>query len=171
MNIFIAGIHGVGKSYLASRTADKISMVHTSASKLIKQERTLASWNDDKRVSNVDANQCALVAAVRRHNEGGVKLLLDGHFVLLNESGEMIRLNEDVFAKLNLKQVILIEAEPQIVARRIALRDQRQVNLDHLISFLLAEREQAKSVCEKLGIPLAILLSPSEEEFITAVLG
>lgn len=171
MNVFIAGIHGVGKSYLASCAALKISMVHTSASKLIKQERTLVTWNDDKRVSDVDANQCALVAAVRRHNEGGVRLLLDGHFVLLNDSGEMIRLNEDVFAELNLKRVILIEAEPKIVAQRIVLRDQRQVTLDHLKSFLLAEREQAESVCEKLDIPLAILSSPSEEEFMTAVLG
>jgi adenylate kinase len=171
MNVFIAGIHGAGKSYLASRAAHKIGMVHTSASKLIKEERTLMTWNDDKRVSDVNANQCALVAAVRRHNEEGIRLLLDGHFVLLNESGEMIRLNEDVFAELNLKLVILIEAEPHIVAQRIALRDQRQLTLDHLNSFLLAEREQAESVCEQLDIPLAILLSPSEEKFMAAVLG
>lgn len=169
MNIFVAGIHGVGKTYLASQVAIAIDMTHTSASKLIKEERSLSTWANDKRVSDVAENQRALADAVRRHNELGARLLLDGHFVLVGQSGELIRLEVDVFLNLNLTGVILIEASTQVVSQRIADRDQRQVSLDHLETFMNAEREQAEKVCAELYLPLAILDSPTPEEFVRAV--
>lgn len=94
MNIFVAGVHGVGKTYLASRLPSTLGLIHTSASKLIKEERAMPSWGVDKRVSDVDANQIALAAAVKRHNDAGVQLLLDGHFVLLNNNGRLSALRD-----------------------------------------------------------------------------
>jgi adenylate kinase len=41
MNIFVAGVHGVGKTYLASRLPPLMS---TSASKLIREELATANW-------------------------------------------------------------------------------------------------------------------------------
>lgn len=169
MNIFVAGIHGVGKTYLASQVTIAIGMTHTSASKLIKEERSLPTWSNDKRVSDVAENQRALADAVRRHNESGTRLLLDGHFVLVGQSGELIRLEVDVFANLNLTGVILIEAPTQVVSQRIAERDQRQVPLDHLEKFMNTEHEQAEKVCAELNIPLTILDSPTPEEFVESV--
>ena len=169
MNIFVAGIHGVGKTYLASRAAPAAGMTHTSASKLIKEERALVTWTNDKRVTDVDANQQALATAIRRHNELGIKLLLDGHFVLLDNTGEMTRLDVVVFSALNLDGVVLIEESPQTVAQRIEERDQRQESIADLQAFMVAERDQAQKVCADLHIPLTILLSPSPEEFAVAV--
>lgn len=169
MNIFIAGIHGVGKTFLASRAAHDAGMTHTSASKLIKEERALPSWSNDKRVVDVDENQIALAAAVRRHNVLGTRLLLDGHFVLLNSNNEMIRLEGEVFASLSLNGVILIEAEPLTIARRIEERDQRRAPIDHLQAFMKAERDHAQMVCAALHIPFALLDSPSSEEFAASI--
>jgi len=169
MNIFVAGIHGVGKTYLASRAAPVAGMFHTSASKLIKEERALSTWTNDKRVTDVDANQRALAAAIRRHNELGTRLLLDGHFVLLDTTGEMIRLEVGVFAALRLNGVILVETDTQTVAQRIEVRDQRRASLDHLQAFMEAERDQAQKVCAELHIPLTLLDSPLPEEFSASV--
>ena len=143
MNVFVAGIHGVGKTHLASRAAPAVGMVHTSASTLIGEERALTTWSDDKRVIDVDANQRALAAAVQRYNEAGTRLLLDGHFVLLTAASELTRLEVDVFASLNLDAVVVIEADPQTVAQRIKARDQRRVDVAHLREFMKAERNQA----------------------------
>ncbi len=169
MNILVAGIHGVGKTYLASRAAPFAGMTHTSASKLIKEERELSTWSSNKRVIEVDENQIALAAAVRRHNEAGTRLLLDGHFVLLGKSDELILLDGGVFATLNLHSVILVEEDLQTVARRIADRDQRNVSIDHMQAFMKAERSQAQTICTALHIPLTILISPSPDEFIASV--
>jgi adenylate kinase len=171
MNVFVAGIHGVGKSYLASRAAATADMVHTSASQLIRDERALTTWAEDKRVVDVDANQSALTSAVRRHNEAGTRLLLDGHFVLLGVAGEMTRLEAKVFAALDLDGVVLVEADPQTVADRIETRDKLQLSIEHLHLFMEAERCHATTVCTELQIPLTVLFSPSLEEFEAAMAG
>lgn len=78
MNAFVAGVHGVGKTHLSSRIPASLGLTHTSASKLIKEERAMLTWGTDKRVSEVDA-QAALSTEVSRHNSAGFHLLLDGH--------------------------------------------------------------------------------------------
>lgn len=165
MNVFVAGVHGVGKTHLASRIPASLGLTHTSASKLIKEERAMPTWGTDKRVSEVDANQAALSTAVSRHNGAGFHLLLDGHFVLLNKEGDFQPLEVDVFRALNLKGVILLEATPETVALRIQDRDGRNADLRHIAGFLSAEHIQAQKICGALDIPLKILEQPSLETF------
>jgi len=172
MNIFVAGVHGVGKTYLASQLPASLGLMHTSASKLIKHERALPGWAIDKRVSDVEANQAALAAAVTRYNKAGTRLILDGHFVLLNPQGEFSRLGTEVFKALSLEGVILIEADAHTIAIRIRERDGRDADVDHIARFIAEERSQAQLVCNELEIPLLILEAPNPDTFekgITAV--
>lgn len=170
MNIFVAGIHGVGKTHLASRLpAAGSDLIHTSASKLIREERALPDWNPDKRVSDVDDNQVALAAAVARHNASETALLLDGHFVLLSQDGEFLPLESKVFKSLNLSAVVLIEDDPREIASRVSNRDGLQREAGWLEMFLARERTQAELVCRELNLPLRILVSPNDEDFANAV--
>ena len=91
MNVFVAGVQGVGKTHLSSRIPASLGLTHTSASKLIKEERAMLTWGTDVRVSEVDANQAALSTEVSRHNSAGFHLLLDGHFVLLDLNNLVLR--------------------------------------------------------------------------------
>lgn len=169
MNILVAGIHGVGKTYLASQLPAFFGLKHTSASKLIQEERAMSNWGVDKRVSDVNANQFALAAAVERYNTAGTRLLLDGHFVLLSSENGFLRLGTEVFKSLNLDGVILLEATPNTIASRIRERDSQEVDIDHLAKFIKEERLQAQIVCDDLGISLSILQSPSSDAFAEAV--
>jgi len=171
MNIFVAGIHGVGKTYLASRLPTTLGLVHTSASKLIKEECAMPNWGTDKRVLNADTNQLVLAAAVKRYNTAGTRLLLDGHFVLLNDQAEFLLLGTEVFKSLNLDGVILLETDPHTIASRIYERDSREVDIDHLVEFMKTERSQAQMVCDELQIPLIILQSSTPGTFVEAVTG
>jgi adenylate kinase len=169
MNIFVAGVHGVGKTFLASRLPTAHGLMHTSASKLIREEQMMPNWGDDKRVGDVDANQIALAAAVKRHNGRGTRLLLDGHFVLLDAEGKFSRIGTDVFRSLNLDAVVLLEVPPATISQRIHERDGRVVSVEDLTDFIAAERAQAQLVCEQIGIPLNVLTSPSPEIFAQTV--
>ncbi len=169
MNIFVAGIHGVGKTYLASQLPADSGRLHSSASKLIKEELALPDWNTDKRVADVDKNQVALAKAVARHNTNGTALLLDGHFVLLNTDGEFVLLGVDVFKTLNLSAVVLIEADTKVVEIRVQNRDNLQRDSDWLATFMREERSQAEVVCRELSVPLRVLASPTVTEFAEAL--
>lgn len=169
MNIFVAGIHGVGKTYLASRLPTGNDLLHTSASKLIEEERALPGWSSDKRVSDIHENQLALVNAVARHNSTGRALLLDGHFVLLGQRGQFVALGQDVFKALNLSAVVLIEEQPAVVARRMIVRDNSYQDAAWIEEFTARERSQAELICQELHLPVTILNSPSQADFANAV--
>lgn len=169
MNIFVAGVHGVGKTYLAKRLPSEAALMHTSASTLIKEERALPEWSADKRVADVDENQVALAKAVARHNAGGTALLLDGHFVLLGPGGQFIPLGVEVFKALNLSSIVLIEAPPDVVMERVSQRDELHRDPAWLADFMAKERAQAELVSAELNLPLTVLDSPSDGDFAHAV--
>lgn len=168
-NTFVAGIHAVGKSYLCAQAAASGNWLHSSASALIKQELGGANWDSAKLVDDPTRNQKALIAAVRRINDEGRKLLLDGHFVLRNAKDEFVFLGPDVFADLNLDAVILIEAPASLVAERLQQRDGVVRRESDIQEFMDAERRQAESVCATLGLTLTILETPDQRTFSDAI--
>lgn len=169
MNIFVSGIHGVGKTFLASRLSPDIGLMHISASTLIREERALPEWSAQKNVSNIDENQIALASAIRRYNAKGTALLLDGHFVLLDHLGNFVPLNVSVFSPLNIGAVLLIEERSSVIAERITARDSLKREENWLESFMQKEKEQAQSVCASLKIPLEVLSSATESQFVDAL--
>lgn len=164
MTVFVAGVHAVGKSHLCQQYARAFSTLHESSSGLIRKERAQSDWSYDKKVVDVDGNQRALQNAVRRIALEKVQLLLDGHFVLIGQDSNFVRLGEPIFADLNLSGVILLEAGEELIASRLSARDSSVSAVD-ISHFLQAEREQAQLVCENLRLPLHILHEPSFEGF------
>lgn len=168
MTVFVAGVHGVGKSYLCQQYADTFFVIHESASGLIRKERAHADWSTDKKVANIDENQVALRNGVQRIISVGKPLLLDGHFVLIDKESEFVPIDMAVFGGLNLSGVVLLEARPELIASRLATRDAAISAVD-IEMFLQAERVHARLVCEELGLPLKILREPDFSEFSKTV--
>lgn len=108
MTVFVAGIHGVGKSFLCKQYVNDSSVVYESASGLIRKERARVNWSIDKKVAHIDDNQIALRAAVNRIITAGQSLLLDGHFVLINERSEFVALDSSVFQDIGITGVVLL---------------------------------------------------------------
>ena len=167
MNVMLAGAHGVGKSYLGARAAAGAGYVSVSASKLITEERRSVSWTADKRVTDADANQQALITAVRRRNSAGERLLIDGHFVLFGTDWEIIKLDTNVFADLNLARIILVETSAQVAFERSHIRGTNYRSHDDVSRMMQAEQAHAKAVAAALHIDIVVLISPTEREFVT----
>ncbi|WP_108098445.1 ATP-binding protein [Pseudomonas sp. GV071] len=164
MTVFVAGIHGVGKSFLCQKYAENFPVTYESASGLIRRERAQAAWSNDKKVSQIDDNQLALKTAVQKIKKEGESLLLDGHFVLINEKSEFVALESSVFRDLGILGVILLEAAPDVIASRLEARDSSKSSVD-IVGFLQKEREQARNICESLNVGLFILEQPGFAEF------
>lgn len=169
MNIFVAGIHGVGKTYLSARLPADLGLIYASASTLIREERALTNWGTDKLVTDVDENQVALIQAVKRRNDTGSRLILDGHFVLLNTQGNFSTLDVKIFDSLDLDGVVLLEAEPSLIVAHIYERDRVLRDEGEIVAFMAEERRQARAVCDALNIPMVILMSPGPNRFADVV--
>jgi adenylate kinase len=167
--IFVAGIHGVGKTYLGGPTANQLGIHHATASQLIREERGLPTWGSDKRVSSVDENQVALISAVRRLRASGQKLLLDGHFVLRTGVGDHTEIDVQVFSDLGISAVVLLEAPPETVLSRLAIRGDASWSIPEVAEFSNREASHACIVASKLGIGISRLNCPNQSEFRSQV--
>lgn len=167
--IFLAGVHGVGKSYLGTRIAKELGIGHYTASQLIRQEKGSATWGKEKVVGDIDDNQRALLQAVDRIRDSETTLLLDGHFVLRSIDGNIVCLGKEVFSGLRLSGAILLCDAPEIVAARLSLRDGLSVAIDSVVLLAAEEERHAREICSLLDIPLKILVSATEERLSEAV--
>lgn len=168
--IFLAGVHGVGKGYLGTPVAQSLGMDHCTASQLIREEKGHATWGINKRVADLDDNQSALIGAIKKRLESGQDILLDGHFVLRDASGGMVRLAEKVFADLRLSGVVLLSENAVTIAERLTRRDGVIVNLEAIAELAEEESIHAQTICNALQIPLVRLSFPSVPTLTEAVL-
>lgn len=160
MTIFVAGVHGAGKTFLARPACERLGLVHATASQLIRQERGLATWSDDKTVSEVDENQRALISAVRRISAEGRQLVLDGHFVLRRAAWTHEQLSLDVFRDLGCSAVLLIQSPVPVVMQRLVARGDTSWNEEELSRFSQEEVAHGRKIAGQLGVSFEILDSP-----------
>jgi len=167
MVIFLAGAHGVGKTFLGRLATKTLQFRFAVASSLIRDEMdSKQSWGKTKRTRNIDSNQEALISAVTKiQKDGDTTLVLDGHFVLRNESGDLTPLPSGIFKRLGVGSVILLEAPVHVVRDRLEERGAPQ-SLESISELEKAELDNARHVCEEIGIPLTRLRSPSKEELL-----
>ncbi|MGY1489665.1 ATP-binding protein [Methylobacillus pratensis] len=169
MVIFLAGVHGVGKTFLGRPVAEFLGLSYATASSLIREERGgRVSWDKGKKTTDVDENQELLVTAVTRILEkNGAPLVLDGHFVLRNEKGDIAPISASVFRRLRVSSVVLLEAPLSVVAERLVLRGSPQ-SLEDISELVEAERKSAEDICKEIGVPIERIFSPSSEQLSAA---
>jgi adenylate kinase len=169
MTLFVGGIHAVGKTFVLKPVCEELGVRHATASQLIKEQLGLANWTVSRQVDDIEDNQRALVAAVRRLEEGGETVVLDGHFVLRRGVNVHEQIGVETFAQLMVRGVILLEASCEIVADRLRGRGDATWEQSEIAIFAQKELEHAQTVCLELDVPLVRLCSPSMTEVRNAL--
>lgn len=154
--IFVAGIHGSGKTTFCTGLSKAIGVPTHSASTLIKTWIKDQSWSEDKRARQIRENQQALISAVNAVKCHTPFFILDGHFVLLGSDGSATNIDSKVFDELQITGTILIQSAPEIVAERLTSRDRATWRIPLIVELMNAEREQAIKYCLSRGIPYII---------------
>ena len=166
MLIFISGVHGVGKTYFCNMVKNVIGIESYSASKLIEQKKN-AAFSQDKLIPDIDDNQPYLLQAVNELKASRVNFILDGHFCLLNSSGEITRIPLDTFQDLNPDAILLLMEKPDVIAARRKERDGIDASVQSIDNFQQEECSYAKEVSAILGAKLFI--SYGEEDLTKAI--
>lgn len=158
--IFVAGVHGVGKTTFCNRViANQSNINYLSASRLISDYKKNA-FTQSKQVAEISDNQDVLVTAYRSYGHTKPATLLDGHFCLFDELYRPVAIPNDTFSELNVKLIILLTANADTLVRRIEKRDDNKFTQENLLLLQNLESKTARVVSEQLSIPL---LSFSED--------
>lgn len=162
---FVGGIHGVGKTTLCNKIANKMNYKTTSASELLKKLDKV-SLRRDKTVIDIEKNQEKLLVAIDRFLSKETLILLDGHFCLLKSSENIEKIDIAVFEKLNMKKIFVLKDKPELIRKRLLTRDENEYSVEFLDDFQRKEIEHARNIANKLNIPIEIINKLDEINFI-----
>ena len=142
-SIFIAGIHGVGKTFFSNKYLSPYG------------------WNCYS--ANITDNHEKLFRGLKNIKQSFCDISIDGHFTTLNNNSTIVSVSTDVFKRMKLNGVIVLEAPEKEIAQRLRKRDGTQLSLSFLKWFQKNEKSAAISFAENNRIPYVVIdsLSPS----------
>lgn len=145
--IFIGGVHGVGKTSLCTNVCDVLGIEHYSASNLIKKVKNI-TFPTNKHIEGIEENQDSLIIAVDRYMSCQTVCLLDGHFCLLEERGDVVPVPISTFSSLSPIAIIVLYDDPSNIFARIQSRDGEASAADAIEAFQDREIAYSKLVSE-----------------------
>lgn len=152
--LFLAGIYGVGKSTLGETLSQRQGIPFYSAGDLISQVNG-EIYGANKVVADKVGNQDILAIQIDRLLKQYGRILLAGHFCIVNKHGEVDCLPQDAFKNLHLDKIILLEAEEEQVLDHLRVRDAKKYSPELVAALMQTEREMAYAVSAELNCPIA----------------
>lgn len=158
--IFIGGIHGVGKTCFRNKFLRPAGWYGISASEIIKQKS--GEVNSNKRVTKVKSNQELLKEGLVTIKQNFYKVALDGHFSLINVTGEVTLVPEDIFTEIKPSVIIILTAPIDIIQSHLYKRDNQKYSRRFISSFQKKEIKYAKKIAKLLCIPMIVIDSTEQ---------
>lgn len=153
--IFVAGVYGVGKSTLCDALAMSLGIPAYSAGDLI-SEVNGEKYGANKVVQDKEKNQDILAIRIKEKLKKKSSLLLAGHFCIFNNHNEVDKLPVDVFGKMQIEKILLLEADVDRIVYNLSNRDGKSYMKKELLALLAEERTMAIEVSKLLKVPLYI---------------
>lgn len=153
--IFLAGIHGVGKSTLAANLENKLNLKSFSVSDLIRKAgKNLDS--SDKKTEGISQNQELWKMELNKLKISEEILLLDGHFCLLDKNNNIITLPFATFEGTQMSKIILMQKNPQTIRGNLLNRDNKEYSIGFLQELQDIEKQQATKYSKENNIRLFV---------------
>lgn len=159
MPIFVAGVHGSGKTTACIILSKLLGVDHYSASTLIKKHYTQENWSKTKATDEIRANQRILIRAVSNLSHANPKFLLDGHFTILNSRKEIEPISLATLKALKLKGAFIVESSTEEIYRRLAERDNELWDQNLISRMITAERKHAILFSRATQTPITFIES------------
>jgi adenylate kinase len=107
----------------------------------------------NKRVANIGENQDVLITAINEYLDFEKPYLLDGHFCLLNQNGDVAEIPLSTFEAISPVAIVVLFDDPNSIYTRLSERDKERYNTGSLSSFQENEINYAESVASYLNTP------------------
>lgn len=153
--IFMGGIHGAGKGTVCENIFSPVGYHCITASQLIAEQGR--KTDENKRVSSVADNQSVLMKALENKSKSHRRLLLDGHFTLINKKDKIEPIDIEVFRSMNIHQLLLVKGRVEQIVTRLKSRDDSKWKTSFIEEFQKEEEAHARYVAKDLGVPLRII--------------
>lgn len=152
MVIFLSGVYGVGKSTIGKKISEWTGLSLYSASSLI-TSRNGEKYSKTKHVTNKSENQRNLIEAVSEILSKEKRIILDGHFCIVNRQLEVVELPRFVYKELSIERIITLTANTDDIIINLKSRDNSDYSSVLIREMKLREEEISKQVALELEVP------------------
>jgi adenylate kinase len=166
--LFIGGVHGSGKTTIGTKAAVRLGADFKSCSQIIRTERQTQSVSTPG-IADVEINQQALIAGIKRLKHSDVTVMLDGHFTLKTITDGIQPIPLLVFEAMLPDVLFLVETSSSSICSRLTSRDgvitpesEIRIHQEH-------ERRCATLASRHLGLPLIVLNGDDDNAYQSAV--
>lgn len=167
--LFVAGVHGVGKTTFCRELFDHIQARPVSASELIRRARQEPA-SPDKRNTDLDGNQAALLQELSKEVSRGGRIALDGHFCILNPENGIQDIPLDIYQKIRPRGILVLTESPEVIGARLTQRDGPVYPLSLIQKFQERELSAAHTMAKQLDVPVRVVAGGHmEPELIATV--
>lgn len=160
--IFVAGIHGVGKTTFCKVISQKFNIKHYSASELISY--TSGKVFSNKLTENIEDNQELLINSINTVLDKSKQYFIDGHFCLIDEDKAIEEISIDTFLKLKIKSIVVLIDDVTNIYNRLEKRDGIKYNLEFINEFQNKEIAYANKISSMLNINMIKVNSSHYDE-------
>ena len=153
--VFIAGVHGVGKSTFSQRYLLPHGLYCTSASSIIRQND--GDVTKDKKTNHIADNQTKLLRGLNAIRKNYCDIALDGHFTLINGEHKIDPIPTQTFQDIKPDGIIVLRCPAAIIAERLRQRDATSWSVSFIDRFQKKETSTALSFARDNNIPFLIV--------------
>lgn len=143
---FIGGIHGTGKTSICQLLSKRYNIPNYSSGILINKGKQIY-----KQVDKINDNQEILIKEIERLSDYHNNIILDGHYTLLDENNNIQYISDELFGNLNIKQMILLKCNVDIIYNRLKERDNIDYDKNILLKLQKAEENYYNNLCNKFN--------------------
>ena len=153
--VFVAGVYGVGKSYLCNVISDEIGIPFYSAGDLI-AERNGEKYGRNKKVIDKDYNQELLIKCIEDKISKN-NIILAGHMCVFDKTGAIAKIDLKQLENMHIINMILLSADIDRVYSNLLKRDSVDYSITTLEKLMRLESEQFIELARRLRIPANII--------------
>ena len=151
--IFVAGVHGVGKTSRCNKICSEFGFIYLNAGDIINSGKENINSDNDKRVVDVCDNQTILINGLRKYASKN-KLLLDGHLTLIGHQYNIEKVPIQFLREINPTMIVLLINSPKEIVKNLKNRDSKNYDIDLITCQQQIESEYAEQVAKELNIPM-----------------
>ncbi|EKD44482.1 MAG: hypothetical protein ACD_71C00124G0009 [uncultured bacterium (gcode 4)] len=156
--IYVSWIHGVGKSTLCVKVANKIHVQYLIASALLRKYKADTDMQCSS-TDQIDKDIDTVLFWVQSEMDIENTTLLDGHFVLYDRNKKkVIPIKKDFFDSIPIKHIfVLVDTISEIQKKLLKRGGEMLYTKDFIQEFQKAEVLHANTIARELWIPLSIM--------------
>lgn len=149
--IFLAGVHGVGKSTLAEKI-EGFGIRCYRASEMIEAgaDRKMPV---NKEIGNIEENQKVLEQEMGRVLKKGGVTILEGHLCLIDDGGHIVKIPRSTFERLCPEAVWVLVDDAEVIAGRNSNKSSLLSSAEFVSEFQKQELAYGKEIADYLDIP------------------